>query len=98
MKSNEQDEARKYLIDTIESLFPADSAEYPDTAEIGQRFLSAAIRDWTAKQLPDDWREMPAEILEQYAQSCAMMEFRDYDGCDADHAKWWNGYKEAKGA
>ena len=87
--------ARQYLIDAIDILYPAD-AEYDDTRAIGQRLLTDAMYSWMYRRLPGDWREMPDEVLEEYAQACARMEFRDYSEAESDYSKWWNGYKEAK--
>lgn len=89
------DAARKYLIDTINNLYPPDS-EYEDINEIGQRLLREAIQEWTDTQLPAEWTELPIEILEDYARKCARLEFRDYPGCDADRVMWWGGYLEVK--
>lgn len=87
--------ARRHLIDIIEATYPIDS-QYADTRSVGDRILHEAIWHWAVTQLPKDWREMPAEILEEYAQACARMECRGYPEAEDDYAKWWDGYKEAK--
>lgn len=86
---------RNYLIGMIEATYPIDS-QYRDTSSVGDRILHEAIWNWAVAQLPNDWREMPAEILEEYAQACARMEFCGYQEAEDDYAKWWDGYKETK--
>lgn len=49
------------LIQTIESLYPADSG-YSDTAEKGRKMLLEAIYN--------NWRSLPTEILQDYANAC----------------------------
>lgn len=52
---------REELIQTIDSLYPAD-APYTDTAETGEILLLKAIKQ--------QWRNLPIDILNTYAQLC----------------------------
>jgi hypothetical protein len=60
---------RKQAISTIEALFPVDS-DYPDTREVGERFLEQAKREC------ENWRNLPDNILFRYADLCQQEENR----------------------
>jgi hypothetical protein len=52
---------KENLIQTIQSLFPADST-FQETAEIGQQLL--------LKALFINWRSLPDEVLKTYSELC----------------------------
>ena len=60
---------RRNAIDTIEALYPADSA-YEGTAEVGEKLLAQAKRE------VQGWRTEPTEILIRYAQLCVQEDAR----------------------
>jgi len=60
---------REGAIATIEALFPADS-QYPRTRQKGIELLEQAKRN------VEDWRNLPDEILFEYARLCVREERR----------------------
>ena len=54
---------REDLIAVIEASYPAD-ADQPGTAATGRRLLAVA------KDMANDWRSQPVEVLAIYAQLC----------------------------